>query len=532
MDSDGRRHLRKAARTRDESHQDRKFREALAQADADKAEANRKADQVKAQKAAKREETLKEFKPILSLSKLKEMTVEDDRLTRIRQQLTWHRDIGKDVNLKGIHKMKKEEAWTNMIHAVQRHCKGIPSPQGMQSKLTRSSTTMLTSNADSINDVSDVADMDNVAGADNISDTVDVSDADVVADDDILLDVDHLEISDGEDDTEEETRNLECKGVGVDPVNSKCPTTVGHQQLPTNLGAGCAWDANDYSCAFDTVFMVFYFIYGQSSHTWRNIWKAESPQWNIPLGNLFDFLLFTAVNNDCSPQESSSLFSRCRDTFQDQVTESNPSIFPRGCRFAPASDILQRILGGANAEPLARQDVVCTGCGTEKNGIRHSLSYLALPFNLNVLRRDRDPVVLPLQLALTRYIERYSTEPILTHGCHTCQAKWSVSSFRLIETSWTWFEVVADKQSVVPSLELSYRPLTTQRTHTLEAIIYLGGGHFTARTRSGQNTWWGHDGQWKFGKPQSEVITDEEELRCFGGRVPVFLIYRRCDADG
>lgn len=130
MGPDGRRYLRKAARARDESHQGRKFCEALAQADADKVEANRKADQVRAEKASKKREILEGFQPILSLAELEKMTIVTDRLTRIRQQLIWHRDIGNDVNLKGIHKMKKEEAWTNMIDAVRRHCDGVSSAQG------------------------------------------------------------------------------------------------------------------------------------------------------------------------------------------------------------------------------------------------------------------------------------------------------------------------------------------------------------------------------------------------------------------
>ena len=131
MDSNSRRHLRKVARTRDESHQDRKFREALAQADADRAEANRRADRVKAQKAAEKQEILEAFQPILSLTELKELTAGKDRLSRIHQQLVWHRDIGKNVNLKGIHNMNKEQAWANMICAVRRHNKGISSTKGM-----------------------------------------------------------------------------------------------------------------------------------------------------------------------------------------------------------------------------------------------------------------------------------------------------------------------------------------------------------------------------------------------------------------
>lgn len=101
------------------------------QADANKAEANRKLDQARAQKAAKKQEELEAFQPILHLTELKKLGIEKDHLPRIRQQLVWHRDIGKDVNLKGIHGMKKGEAWVNMVHAVRRHQEGTPSIKGM-----------------------------------------------------------------------------------------------------------------------------------------------------------------------------------------------------------------------------------------------------------------------------------------------------------------------------------------------------------------------------------------------------------------
>jgi len=132
MDPGRRAHLRKAARVRDESQQDKRFRLALSQADADKAEANRKADRVKEQKAAEKRDKLQAFKPVLDLMKLEEMTVNGDLASRIRQQLIWHRDIGNDTNLKGIHKMNKEEAWANMICAVQRHHDGVSSMTGTE----------------------------------------------------------------------------------------------------------------------------------------------------------------------------------------------------------------------------------------------------------------------------------------------------------------------------------------------------------------------------------------------------------------
>jgi hypothetical protein len=37
--------------------------------------------------------------------------------------------------------------------------------------------------------------------------------------------------------------------------------------------AGCVWDGGNWSCAYDAVFMSFWFIYRGSSPGWRNEWK-------------------------------------------------------------------------------------------------------------------------------------------------------------------------------------------------------------------------------------------------------------------
>ena len=56
------------------------------------------------------------FKPILSLKKLKKMTVDGDRADRIKRQLSWHKQIGKDVNIPtGFYSFHKVKAWVAMI---------------------------------------------------------------------------------------------------------------------------------------------------------------------------------------------------------------------------------------------------------------------------------------------------------------------------------------------------------------------------------------------------------------------------------
>ena len=564
MDAGGRAHLRKAARVRDESRQDKAFRVVLSQADADKAEANRKADQVKEQNAAEKRRILEAFKPTLSLTELVKKTIDGFGAPAIREQLKWHRDIGGNPNLKGLSHMTKQVAWDNLLRAVQRHHEGISPAGGMEHCIASLETNphpsqvpteapsshgidLVTEGSDNNKmlpneplhhqgsgadcGVYEIAHEDETGSESGQEDLEDEGNADLgmrtspgtddapLDMDDILLDVDDVGIpldEDGGGDADEEVFGEESDAAIV-------KITEEHQGLSLDLEAGCVWDAADYSCAFDAVFMVFYSIYGRSSQDWRNIWKGESPERNAPLGNFFDLLLSVATT--CNPQEYSSWFSRCRDIFRDQVTESNPTRFPRGDEPAPVGDILQLILGGPNAEPLAYQHLVCTGCGAEKPNARLSLSFLPYPFNLDLLRHGQDPHVLPLQLALARYIEKYTAEPTLPRQrCRACQAPQQVRSLRLSDASWTWFEVKADEPLVFPSLEIRY-PL--QRTYTLQAVIYLGGNHFTARIRKGPNTWWNYDGMRPLGKPQLEIINAEEELLSSNGRGVAYIIYRR-----
>ena len=268
-------------------------------------------------------------------------------------------------------------------------------------------------------------------------------------------------------------RDRECDAASL--VDSEDSMIIEeHQRQLLNITAGCVWDANNYSCAYNSVFMSFYSIYGQSNRTWRDTWKAESPEWNTPLGNLFDLLLSTTAETDLSPQERALWFSHCRNIFREQMAKSNPSIFPSGRRLAPAVDMLQRILGGTSAEPLAYQNLLFAGCGDETNDLRISLSLVGMPFNVTIIRQNQDPAILPLQLALTRSLKMLSTMPKQTYeNCQHCRADRHVRSFNVIETSWTWFELRRNGQSILPSLELSYHLPAGQVTHTLRTITLL-----------------------------------------------------------
>lgn len=117
-----RQYLRGAAREQDQSKAHQGFLLSQADEDAKNAKEKRAAGDRRKERVAKRMAKLDIFEPILSLEKLKKMTVDKDTVARIKEQLSWHKRVGKDVNIpKGFHSFRKTKAWVAMIQAVRRH---------------------------------------------------------------------------------------------------------------------------------------------------------------------------------------------------------------------------------------------------------------------------------------------------------------------------------------------------------------------------------------------------------------------------
>jgi len=118
--------LRGAAREQDQSKAYQGFLISQAHEDAKTAKEKRAAADRRKERVNIRKAKLDAFEPILSLKKLKKMKVGGDTADRIKEQLSWHRKVGGDVNIPpGFHALRKAKAWVVMIKAVQRHRNGV-----------------------------------------------------------------------------------------------------------------------------------------------------------------------------------------------------------------------------------------------------------------------------------------------------------------------------------------------------------------------------------------------------------------------
>jgi hypothetical protein len=202
-----------------------------------------------------------------------------------------------------------------------------------------------------------------------------------------------------------------------------------------------------------------------------------------------------------------------------------------------AHPILNRILGGHDVDPLAYQEVVCTKCNFHDANAPLPLSLLGGSVSIKRICRLHGRYPYPVELVVSRFIETYRSEPFMpshSWGLGSCEGKWILHSFRIPQTSWTWFRLNCTEQNLTPSLMIKLDPSTDEWTHALHAILYIdrhGSGHVTARIYKEGNLWWCYDSQWEHGKPRLEAIRDETELRQFNERIMEFIIYRRCNVD-
>lgn len=299
------------------------------------------------------------------------------------------------------------------------------------------------------------------------------------------------------------------------------PTRRTGDQQPHRYTAGCVWTKEDWSCSYDAVFMSFWSLYEQSSAGWRDDWVRHAPDWNTPLGNNFDHLIILA-DTPISAHDHAEWFSRYRDRFRDQLSQANPSSFPRRGPFAAFADRILELMFGRDTGPYLEQHLVCSDCRT--------LSQTELETWLLGLGVGHDRgTPIPLHTVWTRFIQRSRMDaPRRGSVCSCCKGQNKVRALRMPDVPWIWFER-GEHSPVTPSLTLTFDSPPQQLSYSLRAIIYAGGNHFTARFRDQSGSWWRHDGQVSSGVPQADDIQSEVQLLMNDTRFASLLIYRRDD---
>lgn len=300
------------------------------------------------------------------------------------------------------------------------------------------------------------------------------------------------------------------------------------------ITAGCAWDRINWSCAYDSVFMCFWSIYKKSPPSWRNNWRLRAPKFGKFLGAAFESLLAMAQNEQITQAALSQEFNSYREVFRAQLHRLDPGYFKlRGAASISVSLILDRIFGdGLESQPYVDQVAACDRCN-QPTPYQSRFTLLGTIDLLSAYLNDDDTDPrLPLQEAVTRFIQNASQEPHCTR-CPTCSGPVEgVRSLSMPEMSWLWIEFHGPVSPISPSPHLVFDLQDQHQTYTLQAIIYGGDNHFTARLSDESTAWWKYDGMWKPDVLRRDHIQREADLLMNDGRPAVCLLYCRADFQG
>ena len=319
-------------------------------------------------------------------------------------------------------------------------------------------------------------------------------------------------------DLEVDNSTMAMVQVDLTAINAALTLPV-HNNQPLSE-AGCLWMANDWSCAFDAVFMALFSIYRRSSLLWQECWRAESTI-NEFLVEQFD-RIFEAFSSDLDFFTLSTLFSECRDNFRDWMFAVNHQKFPRrGKQLAGVSDILEYFSDQHNGSMDLERTRLCSNPACPPAITTRNINHICHPSVIEKYWRIRDTV--SIQSVVTQELSSILDQPLISK-CTRCPGYHTQSTWSMAALTWVWFEIFNDTH-ILPSLTLTMDRFGEPRTFVLTAVMYLGGAHFTARWRDHSGIWWKHDGIERNGAPVVDGVNSESDLRQCDGRRMSHLIY-------
>ena len=327
-------------------------------------------------------------------------------------------------------------------------------------------------------------------------------------------------------DVDEEPNQADCDEMDVDETREERPPS-GEREMTVLFRAGCAWAEQDWSCAYDTVFMVFFGIYSQSSPGWRGDWQQQSPEWTTQLVDCFDTLLEAVDSQEYSQERLSKLFSSFRDRFRHQLATYDAQRFPCQGQVPASICAILELLFGSELGPGVEETVVCTRCRNTSHNSHH-FPLLAMPFSPQNHRLKTDPRFIPSATLLARFVQSITVPPS-SSLCFSCLHE-TLHTQRLeaVNSPWIWFEVDS-RSTMSPSVTVPVELSGQRLEYDLSAIIYHGRNHFNARLRDMSGRWWNYDGMERLGAAQEDHIQIPTDLLQNGRLHAAFFIYHRSE---
>jgi hypothetical protein len=301
---------------------------------------------------------------------------------------------------------------------------------------------------------------------------------------------------------------------------SEFPVTQALTTIPDLVKSafGCRWSTNDWSCAYDSVFMALFYVFRGGSLSMQETWLGS----NTLLGQLASS--FNRLMLSDESMTSADLFDLLRDRMRDSLSAMDPVNFPRhGLHFTSVGRIMDTVF--LDNMPILM--CVQEEGASSTQGMYHKLNFALPSLCSPVSWISPDSGRITLQDWIMTFIQR-ETEKLRASNCAgSLPAEVKIVLERL--PSILFFEIVSSSScAIIPSITLVLPSQGVDTTYELCAILYYGTHHFTARVFFLGKTW-NYDGRLNGGCPVAYspalVDTNEEHLSHLDGRVAHILVY-------
>lgn len=270
--------------------------------------------------------------------------------------------------------------------------------------------------------------------------------------------------------------------------------------VSTRTLKGIKWDAENYSCAYDSVFTVLW-----------NLWIEDADKWT-DIFNYTSGCLWHLANQFAAVREGQQSLETARDKVRIFLHALDGNAFPYGREWSSLDMLADKTFASFASGNIIR---LCSQCDHRVDTNRRTLAgtmYLT-PRDGNA---DR---YLVSQWFEKSFARRESNESCTNCGTR-CQLKTEVMQVPNLLALMIYDDL------------LDFDPLLTFTTVwgeklilRLTGIIYSGGSHFTSRYIDGSENVWYHDGIQTGDQTHKELLP--VDLKLAGGRKAALVIYAR-----
>jgi hypothetical protein len=266
---------------------------------------------------------------------------------------------------------------------------------------------------------------------------------------------------------------------------NKTETTEANSTVHAPIGL--CWDQNNWSCAYDSLFVILYNIWAEDPATWTKRFMS--------IGNIYLSILASGFN--MMPEQLS--FEHLRNTVRMKLHTKDPQQFPMGMTGTSVAALCMAMLKPKYS--VASSQLVCCQCNYKSPERVDKLTYVL----------HADPSVCD---STAKWIQTLAH--VARDECSQCNVQMIrtihyTSTPNLLVLEYPTYDIIT---SHTITIDVNKKPITLY----LKGVVYAGGYHFTSRFISESGTMWYHDGM-TFGRMcekngDIDLISDIDIRRC------------------